>query len=165
MIQSKQKLKEFWTMGGLSKKIQPENNKSFGKRLAKIRKAKGLTQAELGARIGATQRAMHHYENKAEYPPAQKIIELAQALDMSVDELLGISENENDDYQNINPKLAKRLRLASIFVTESYRIGVGVAVIFRFFRDYLFFLPGTDILGGFAFSHKNMAVVFIVERQ
>jgi len=100
-------------MGGTAKKKQTRNNYSFGQRLAQIRKAKGLTQTELGARIGASQRAMHHYENKAEYPPAQKIIELAKALDMSVDELLGVANNGNNDYQNINPKLAKRLRLAS----------------------------------------------------
>ena len=57
---------------------------------------------------------MHHYENKAEYPPTQKLIELAQALNMSTDELLGIKNNGNDEaYQNIKPTLVKRLRLAS----------------------------------------------------
>jgi hypothetical protein len=56
---------------------------------------------------------MHHYENKAEYPPPQKIIDLARALDMSVDELLGIGDNGKATYEPINPKLAKRLRLAS----------------------------------------------------
>lgn len=100
-------------MGGTPKKTQPENNYSFGRRLAKIRRAKGLTQTELGLRIGASQRAMHHYEKKAEFPPVQKILELANALDMTVDELLGIGDNGNPDYQDINPKLAKRLRLAS----------------------------------------------------
>lgn len=100
-------------MGGSTQNKQPENNMSFGQRLAKIRKAKGLTQTELGARIGATQRAMHHYEKKADYPPVQKIVELAHALDMSVDELLGVDSNDQDSYRNINPKLAKRLRLAS----------------------------------------------------
>lgn len=89
------------------------NRQSFGQRLAQIRKAKGLTQQELGERIGVSQRIMHHYENKAEYPPAQKIIELAQALEMSVDELLGINGKNDASYQNISLKLAKRLRLAS----------------------------------------------------
>ena len=104
---------EHQVLGGTTQKKQSKNKYSFGQRLAQIRKARGLTQTELGARIGASQRAMHHYENKAEYPPAQKIIELAKALDMTVDELLGVAENGNDDYQNINPKLAKRLRMAS----------------------------------------------------
>jgi hypothetical protein len=56
---------------------------------------------------------MHHYENKAEYPPTGKIIELTQALDINVDELLGVGNNDKHSYQNINPRLAKRLRLAS----------------------------------------------------
>jgi transcriptional regulator with XRE-family HTH domain len=86
---------------------------TFGQRLAKIRKTKGLTQKELGERVGVSQRIIHHYENKAEYPPAPKLIELAQALGMNVEELLGLTRNDGDSYQNINPKLAKRLRLAS----------------------------------------------------
>ncbi len=108
-------------MSGTAGKKQNRNNSSFGQRLAQIRKAKGLTQTELGARIGASQRAMHHYENKAEYPPAQKIIELAKALDMSLDDLLGVANNGNDDYQNISPKLAKKLRLASNLPTHELK--------------------------------------------
>lgn len=101
-------------MNTAARKTKTVNKPSFGQRLVQIRKSKGLTQVELGQRIGASQRIIHHYENKAEYPPTQKLIELAQALDMSIDELLGIKDNGNDEaYQNIKPKLAKRLRQAS----------------------------------------------------
>lgn len=86
----------------------------FGQRLAQIRKSKGLTQVELGKMIGVSQRIVHHYENKADFPPAQKIIELAQALNMSIDELLGTSGKVNEvNYQDIKPNLAKKLRQAS----------------------------------------------------
>lgn len=87
-------------MGGAGKKTKSGNNQSFGQRLAQIRKAKGLSQGELGARIGISQRIMHHYENKAEYPPTGKIIELTQALDINVDELLGVGNNDKHSYQN-----------------------------------------------------------------
>jgi transcriptional regulator with XRE-family HTH domain len=99
----------------MSESVKTKKNKrpSFGSRLAQIRKAKGLTQAELGAKIGVSQRIMNHYENKAEYPPAPKIIELAGALEMSIDELLGLGDNGKKAYENINPKLAKKLRSAS----------------------------------------------------
>ncbi len=102
-------------MSAVAQKSNPDktNGLSFGQRLAQIRRAKGLTQDELGQRIGVSQRIMHHYENKAVYPPVRKIIELAQVLDMSVDELLAANGNKKKPYQNINPKLAKRLRLAS----------------------------------------------------
>jgi len=73
----------------------------------------GLTQTELGKRIGVSQRIMHHYENKAEYPPTQKLIELAHALNKSIDELLGTENNNNENYQNIKPMLARKLRRAS----------------------------------------------------
>lgn len=91
-----------------------ERRALFGQRLIQIRKAKGLTQLELGKRIGVSQRIIHHYENKAEYPPTQKLIDLAMALDLSLDELLGLSKSEGLNVsQNIKPTLAKRLRLAS----------------------------------------------------
>ena len=100
-------------MNNAAQKAKTSNKVTFGQRLAKIRRAKGLTQKELGQRVGVSQRIIHHYENKAEYPPAPKIIELAQALSMTVEKLLGIDNHDLDSYQNINPKLAKRLRLAS----------------------------------------------------
>ena len=55
---------------------------------------------------------MHRYEKKAEYPSVQKIVELAQALDMSVDDLLRIDNNGHDSCKNINPKLAKRFKIS-----------------------------------------------------
>ena len=89
-------------------------NLSFGERLAQIRKSKGITQKELGQRIGVSQRIMNHYEKKAEYPPTQKLIELARALDMGVDELLGITNNgDNETLKDIKPGLARKLRQAS----------------------------------------------------
>ena len=101
-------------MNAAAQKTKIMNKLSFGQRLVQIRKSKGLTQVELGERIGVSQRIIHHYENKAEYPPTQKLIELAQALDMSIDELLGFKDNGNDEaYQDIKPRLAKKLRQAS----------------------------------------------------
>ena len=89
-------------------------NLSFGERLAQIRKSKGITQKELGERIGVSQRIMNHYEKKAEYPPTQKLIELTRALDKGVNELLGITNNGgNDTLKDIKPGLARKLRQAS----------------------------------------------------
>ena len=64
--------------------------------------------------IGVSQRIIHHYENKAEYPPAQKIIKIAQAFEMGVDELSGTANDGNgESFQDIKPHLAKKLRQAS----------------------------------------------------
>ncbi len=109
-------------MSATAEKTDTVNRPSFGQRLAQIRKAKGLTQSELGQMIGVSQRIMHHYENKTEYPPAQKIIELAQALGMSIDELIGVAGNSVEgDFQDIKPTLAKKLRQASNLPTHDIK--------------------------------------------
>ena len=100
-------------MSTVAQKTNTVNKLTFGQRLIQIRKAMGLTQTELGKRIGVSQRIIHHYENKAEYPPTQKLIELAHALNKSIDELLGMENNNDEVYQDIKPMLAKKLRRAS----------------------------------------------------
>ncbi len=100
---------------GHFKSMSSDTKQTFGQRLTQIRKHKGLTQTELGDKIGVSQRIIHHYENKAEYPPTQKIIDIATALDMSIDDLLGLDKKivDSKSYKKINIKLAKQLRLAS----------------------------------------------------
>ncbi|MBP9025303.1 MAG: helix-turn-helix transcriptional regulator [Phycisphaerae bacterium] len=63
---------------------------SFGERLTAIRKARGLTQVQLAKAAGTTQRAISYYETEAGFPPAPAVIDLAKALQVSADELLGI---------------------------------------------------------------------------
>ncbi len=62
----------------------------FGARLATLRQARGLTQAELGAAIGVSQRVVAYYETESQQPPGALLVDLAQALTVSSDELLGL---------------------------------------------------------------------------
>ena len=70
------------------KKENLENN--FGKRLARLRKTSGLTQQELGEKIGVSKRVIAYYEGETSYPPAHLIEPLAKVLKISTDELLGL---------------------------------------------------------------------------
>ena len=63
---------------------------SFGRRLAALRKARGMTQIQLAKAAATTQRAISYYENEAGFPPAPAVMDLARALRVSTDELLGI---------------------------------------------------------------------------
>jgi transcriptional regulator with XRE-family HTH domain len=62
----------------------------FAKRLIAVRKARGLTQVQLAELTRSTQRNISYYETGAGYPPAPVIAELADALDVSADQLLGV---------------------------------------------------------------------------
>jgi transcriptional regulator with XRE-family HTH domain len=62
----------------------------FAKRLIAVRRARGLTQVQLAELTRSTQRNISYYETGAGYPPAPVIAELADALDVSADQLLGV---------------------------------------------------------------------------
>ena len=72
----------------MPRKVPPSS--AFGERLTALRTARGLTQTQLAKKISSTQRAISHYETVAEFPPTPIVVELARALDVSADELLGL---------------------------------------------------------------------------
>ena len=63
----------------------------FISRLDQARKEKGLTQRELANRVGVTEVSMSRYVNGARVPKGPIVVNIAKALGVSVDYLLGIS--------------------------------------------------------------------------
>ncbi len=70
------------------------NDESPGQRLARFRKAKGLTQSELAARIGLIQALISDYERDKLRLSAEMAVRLAVALGLTTDELLGIQTTQ-----------------------------------------------------------------------
>lgn len=66
----------------------------FGQRLVQLRRAKGLTQTELGEKIGVSKRVVAYYEGQTKYPPAHLMIPIAKALKISLDELFGAKKGD-----------------------------------------------------------------------
>ena len=58
-------------------------------RLKKLREAKGLTQLRLAMELNVSQETISGYEIGKAVPPAEMLIKLADALDSSVDYILG----------------------------------------------------------------------------
>ena len=79
-----------YAAAAMSSKVEPGSE--FGKRLYRLRREKGYTQIQLAEAIESTQRAISHYETVAEFPPPAVIIDLAKALQVSADELLGLEK-------------------------------------------------------------------------
>lgn len=61
----------------------------FGQRLAAVRRSKGWSQRELADRIGVTRELIDYYERRSPNPALDFIERAAQALEVSVAELLG----------------------------------------------------------------------------
>lgn len=83
--------------------------KNFGDQLAMLRKARGMTQAELGEKIGVSKRIICYYEKSTKQPPSTRLHDLAKALKVPVDKLLGI-KNPEETPPVSNKKVLKRLK-------------------------------------------------------
>ncbi len=84
---------------------------SFGKRLARIRKACGLTQAELAERVGLSRRMLAYYEAQSQHIPSASILPaLAKALKCSSDQLLGL-KNLKIKEPGVSMKLQSKLNI------------------------------------------------------
>ncbi len=80
--------------------------KGFGKRLAGIRRSRGMTQAELGDASGVSNRVIAYYEKDGSQPPGAMLVDLANALGVTTDELLGVKARKH----KTDPKAARLVK-------------------------------------------------------
>ncbi len=62
---------------------------SFGERLSRLRKQKGLTQDDIARRLNISAQAVSKWENDISCPDISVLLDLADMLNVNVDELLG----------------------------------------------------------------------------
>jgi len=62
---------------------------AIGKRLAQLRKARGVTQMELAKKLGLSQNAISAYERGVARISAPMLLKLADALGISAEEIIG----------------------------------------------------------------------------
>lgn len=83
----------------------------FGQRLKEIRLGRGLTQQELGDMVDVSNRVVAYYEQEDAQPPGPLLVDLARALLVTTDELLGMEPLK----EKITPKQARlRKRLQRV---------------------------------------------------
>lgn len=91
---------------------QKTADQNFGQRLATLRKSRGLTQTELGDKVGVSYRVIAYYEGETNYPPAHLLPGLAKALKISVEELLGIKKGRRQEEEPQAAALLRKLKKA-----------------------------------------------------
>ena len=64
---------------------------AFGEILRKLRKGRGMTQSELGAKIGLSKAVISKYETGLGYPSFDVLIRIAPFFGVTTDYLLGVS--------------------------------------------------------------------------
>lgn len=73
----------------------------FSERLKELRKQAHLTQVELANKLGIVQSSYADWERGKKKPTQDNLVKIAQVLNVSVDYLVGNSEEKADELDNI----------------------------------------------------------------
>lgn len=73
----------------------------FSERLKELRKKANFTQVEVAEKLGISQPAFASWERGAKKPTQENLVKIAQVLNVSVDYLVGNTENKSDELDNI----------------------------------------------------------------
>lgn len=80
-------------------------NFNFGNYICELREKKGLTQSQLGEKLGVTNKAVSRWENGGSYPSTELMLPLAKELGVTIEDLYkAISEDKS-------PKTKSRILL------------------------------------------------------
>lgn len=122
--------------------------KTFGTIVAELRKAKGMTQADLAQKMGITDKAVSKWERDLSYPDIASIPRLAEILGVSVDELMSAEKAGS------NKKLSDMEDIISLILRAvGAAMGIAVAV--------LSILGGLDARTGMAMLGIGLAAIAI----
>ena len=73
----------------------------FAERLKTLRKQVKLTQAQIAEKLDISQQAYDSWERGAKKPTQENLVKIAQVLNVSIDYLVGNSEEKTDELDNI----------------------------------------------------------------
>lgn len=82
----------------------------FNENFKRLRKEKGFSQLQVATRLNVVRQTVSKWENGLSVPDAETLIELAEVLEVSVDDLLGKSieiEEKEDFTGKVASELAK----------------------------------------------------------
>ena len=103
---------------------------TIGKRIAQLRKEKGLTQEELSQMMEVSAQAVSKWENDQTCPDIASLPKLAKILGVTVDELLSGKEENAPVARVLEPEARKELKdmMLRIVVDETYGDHVKVNI-------------------------------------
>ena len=107
-----------------------EQQNVFGDRLRELRRQKGMTQDEFAALLGSSKQVLSRYETNQRAPKITIVRQYAEKLNVSIDYLLGDSEDEVL-YADFHPKRKKDGYFYKIFIDVTAKMGLDKPGIIR----------------------------------
>ena len=100
------------------------DDKAFGKRLKEIRKRRGVSQVDLGQRLGIHQSLISQYECGYLRLHGALLVRLAQALQTTPDEILAIKTTQDNDHP-LDRRFLRRLKQLDLLSPHQKKILLG----------------------------------------
>jgi transcriptional regulator with XRE-family HTH domain len=97
------------------------DKENFGKRLASLRIMAGLSQKEFADAAGISPRMVVYYERHAKRPPTDRLNSIAKALNVSENELLGLTPDKRRVGAPKNAYLHKKLLIVDKLPREDQK--------------------------------------------
>jgi len=92
----------------------------YGKRIAELRKKRGMNQETLAAQLGITRASLSHYETNRREPEYELLTRIADYFRVSLDYLMGRETSLSSDVA----EFLKRVDLDDEGVTEKYELTI-----------------------------------------
>lgn len=90
----------------------------IGKFIAKLRKKQGLTQEQLGEKIGVTNKTVSRWETGVYLPPADAMLALGELFNVSVNEILSGKRLTDAEYKKAAEENLTQAIKVSIFSSK-----------------------------------------------
>lgn len=138
-----------------------------------FRKVKGISQEELAVKLNVVRQTVSKWENGLSVPDADVLIHMAELLDVSVSQLLGIeadiSQNSHlsDELARLNEELAEKNKKEKLFRKANEKRGLIISLSFAAMLIALLIkneivsilLVGACILGAIIILYRNLALL------
>lgn len=140
------------------------NQEKIGKLIAKLRKEKGLTQQELGDKVGVGYRAVSKWETGSTLPDISIIKELSTILGISSDELLKGELNPKTKSSSDDKTTKHRPILLYILTPIIILTVIATIIISNNNKTYMYKLKAADkenyyVDGKVVFTGNNMSLL------
>lgn len=141
------------------------------KNIKRFRKAKGISQEEMAVKLNVVRQTVSKWENGLSVPDADVLIQIAELLDVSVSQLLGIelesNSNVSDELAKLNEQLAQKNRKEKVLLQANKKRGM---ILFLSFLAMLvallikneiisILLVGICLLLAIAVLYRNLALL------
>ncbi len=141
-------------------------NYNFGNYICSLREKKGLSQSQLGEKLGVSNKAVSKWENGGAYPSSEIMYPLAKELGVSIEELykaISDSKSEKTKKRKLLDRLVVESRLIIGFLVLSYVVLLILHLIFGNLTDKYTVAFLSIVVG--AIIHVFFRVSFFVIRK